>query len=89
MGGRGGRISEFKASLVYSEFQDSQGYTEKNLSRKQTNKFEAISSYRRPCLKTNKNKNKTKSKPNLAIKTLEIGGGLERWLSGYSQQGLS
>jgi hypothetical protein len=30
MGGRGRRISEFKASLVYkSEFQDSQGYTEK------------------------------------------------------------
>jgi hypothetical protein len=28
-GGRGRRISEFEASLVYSEFQDSQGYTEK------------------------------------------------------------
>ena len=28
-GGRGRWISEFKASLVYSEFQDSQGYTEK------------------------------------------------------------
>jgi hypothetical protein len=27
--GRGRRISEFEASLVYSEFQDSQGYTEK------------------------------------------------------------
>jgi hypothetical protein len=31
MGGRGKQISEFEASLVYSEgeFQDSQGYTEK------------------------------------------------------------
>jgi hypothetical protein len=30
LGGRGRRISEFEASLVYkSEFQDSQGYTEK------------------------------------------------------------
>jgi hypothetical protein len=28
MGGRGRRISEFEASLVYSDFQDSQGYTE-------------------------------------------------------------
>jgi hypothetical protein len=30
LGGRGRQISEFEASLVYrSEFQDSQGYTEK------------------------------------------------------------
>jgi hypothetical protein len=30
LGGRGKRISEFEASLVYkSEFQDSQSYTEK------------------------------------------------------------
>jgi hypothetical protein len=30
LGGRGRRISEFKACLVYrGEFQDSQGYTEK------------------------------------------------------------
>jgi hypothetical protein len=30
LGGRGRQISEFKASLIYkSEFQDSQGYTEK------------------------------------------------------------
>jgi hypothetical protein len=29
LGGTGRQISEFKASLVYSEFQDSQGYTEK------------------------------------------------------------
>jgi hypothetical protein len=30
LGGRGRRISEFEASLVYRvEFQDSQGYTEK------------------------------------------------------------
>ena len=31
MGGRGKQVSEFRASLVYrvSEFQDSQGYTEK------------------------------------------------------------
>jgi hypothetical protein len=29
LGGRGRQISEFKASLVYREFQDSQGYTEK------------------------------------------------------------
>jgi hypothetical protein len=28
LGGRGRRISEFKASLVYKEFQDSQGYAE-------------------------------------------------------------
>jgi hypothetical protein len=26
-GGRGRQISEFEASLVYSEFQDNQGYT--------------------------------------------------------------
>jgi hypothetical protein len=29
LGGRGRQISEFEASLVYSEFQDSQGYTKK------------------------------------------------------------
>jgi hypothetical protein len=29
LGGRGRQISEFEASLVYSEFQDSQGYPEK------------------------------------------------------------
>jgi hypothetical protein len=29
LGGRSRRISEFEASLVYREFQDSQGYTEK------------------------------------------------------------
>jgi hypothetical protein len=29
LGGRGRQISEFKANLVYREFQDSQGYTEK------------------------------------------------------------
>ena len=29
MGGRGRQISEFETSLVNSEFQDSQGYTEK------------------------------------------------------------
>jgi hypothetical protein len=29
LGGRGRQISEFQAILVYSEFQDSQGYTEK------------------------------------------------------------
>jgi hypothetical protein len=45
LGGRGRQISEFEASLVYSEFQDSQGYTEKsyhgktkNQSTNQTNK---------------------------------------------------
>ena len=35
------QISEFEASLVYSEFQDSQGYTEKaclEKTNKQTNK---------------------------------------------------
>jgi hypothetical protein len=37
LGGRGGRISEFEASLVYKEFQDSQGYTEKPCLEK-TNK---------------------------------------------------
>jgi hypothetical protein len=37
LGGRGRQISEFKASLVYkqSEFQDSQGYTEKPCVEKQ------------------------------------------------------
>jgi hypothetical protein len=42
MGGRGKQISEFEASLVYSEgeFQDSQGYTEK------------------PCLENHNNNNK-------------------------------
>jgi hypothetical protein len=29
LGGRGRQISESKASLLYREFQDSQGYTEK------------------------------------------------------------
>jgi hypothetical protein len=29
LGGRGRQVSELKASLVYSEFQDSQGYREK------------------------------------------------------------
>jgi hypothetical protein len=37
LGGRGRRISEFKASLVY-EFQDSQGYTEKPCLDKQKQK---------------------------------------------------
>jgi Sec-independent protein translocase protein TatA len=36
LGGRGRWISEFKASLVYkSEFQDSQGYTEKPCLKQQ------------------------------------------------------
>jgi hypothetical protein len=35
LGGRDRRISEFQASLVYkSEFQDSQGYTEKPCLKK-------------------------------------------------------
>jgi hypothetical protein len=34
LGGRGRQISEFEASLVYSEFQDSQGYTEKSCQNK-------------------------------------------------------
>jgi hypothetical protein len=51
LGGRGRRISEFEASLVYkSEFQDSQGYTEKpclekqnkTKQNKQTNKQTAL-----------------------------------------------
>jgi hypothetical protein len=29
LGGRSRQISEFEASLVYKDFQDSQGYTEK------------------------------------------------------------
>jgi hypothetical protein len=33
LGGRGRWISEFKASLVYKERQDSQGYTEKPVSK--------------------------------------------------------
>jgi hypothetical protein len=39
LGGRGRRISEFEASLIYREFQDSQGYTEKPcLEKQKTNK---------------------------------------------------
>jgi hypothetical protein len=39
LGGRGRRISEFKASLVYKvKFQDSQGYTEKPCLEKPKNK---------------------------------------------------
>jgi hypothetical protein len=30
LGGKGRRISEFKTSLVYTEFQDSWGYIEKD-----------------------------------------------------------
>jgi hypothetical protein len=42
LGGRGRRISELEASLVYSEFQYSQGYTEKFcLEKKYVIKFEA------------------------------------------------
>jgi hypothetical protein len=55
LGGRGKQIYEFKASLVYnvSEFQDSQGYTEKPcLNKRQTNK------------QTNKQKHKQKQKQN-------------------------
>jgi hypothetical protein len=40
LGGRGRQISEFEASLVYSEFQDSQGYTEK--PKKKKKKEEAL-----------------------------------------------
>jgi hypothetical protein len=32
--GRGRKISEFEVSLVYSEFQDSQGYIEKPCLKK-------------------------------------------------------
>jgi hypothetical protein len=40
LGGRGRQISEFEASLVYiqSEFQDSQGYTEKPYLKKTKNR---------------------------------------------------
>jgi hypothetical protein len=38
LGGRGRQISEFKASLV-SEFQDSQGYTEKPCLENKTKKI--------------------------------------------------
>jgi hypothetical protein len=34
LGGRGRQISEFEASLIYSEFQDSQGFTEKPCLKK-------------------------------------------------------
>jgi hypothetical protein len=34
--GRGGQISEFEASLVYREFQDSQSYTEKSYVKSKT-----------------------------------------------------
>jgi hypothetical protein len=58
LGGRGRQISEFEASLVYkSEFQDSQGYTEKSClekQNKQTNK-----KTQKP--RKTKNKNKQKS----------------------------
>jgi hypothetical protein len=51
LGGRGRRISEFKASLVYkSEFQDSRGYAEKPCLKKQKTKQ----------TKTNKQINKQK-----------------------------
>jgi hypothetical protein len=40
LGGRGRQISEFKASLVYREFQDSQGYTEKPCLKKKKKKKE-------------------------------------------------
>jgi hypothetical protein len=45
LGGKGRQISEFVASLVYREFQDSQGYTEKpclEKTNKQTNKKENL-----------------------------------------------
>jgi hypothetical protein len=38
LGGKGKWISEFEASLVYSEFHDSQGYTEKPCLEKQNKK---------------------------------------------------
>ena len=38
LGGGGRQISEFKASLIYSEFQDSQGYTEKPCLKNKTDK---------------------------------------------------
>jgi hypothetical protein len=38
LGGRGRRISEFEASLVYSEFQDSGGYKEKSCLKKKKKK---------------------------------------------------
>jgi hypothetical protein len=44
LGGRGRRISEFEASLVYKvEFQDSQGYTEKPYLEKQKQNKKIIS----------------------------------------------
>ena len=36
LGGRGRRNSEFKVSLIYREFQNSQGYTEKPYLLKKT-----------------------------------------------------
>jgi hypothetical protein len=49
--GRGRRISEFEASLIYREFQDSQGYTEKPCLKKTKKKK-----------KQQKKKQKTKTK---------------------------
>jgi hypothetical protein len=49
--GRGRQISEFEGSLVFKEFQDSQGYTEKPCLEKTKKKK-----------KKKKNKNKTKPK---------------------------
>jgi hypothetical protein len=44
LGGRGRQISEFEASLVYSEFQDSQGYTEKPKKKKKKRRSSGVCS---------------------------------------------
>jgi hypothetical protein len=66
LGGRGRRISEFEASLVYSsEFQDSQAYTEKPCleTNKQTNKKQK---------RKEKKKNPIKSREIYSIELVKI-----------------
>jgi hypothetical protein len=59
LGGRGRRISEFKANQ--SEFQDSQGYTEKPCLEKNKNKNKTNQTQKQ----TNKNKKERKRKKRL------------------------
>jgi hypothetical protein len=54
LGRQGRQISEFEASLVYSEFQDCQGYTEKPFLKKTKQKTK---NKKKP--KANNNKTKT------------------------------
>jgi hypothetical protein len=63
--GRGRRISEFEASLVYkSEFQDSQGYTEKPCLENKTKQNKTKQN------KTKQNKTNKKETLNFGLITL-------------------